>query len=317
MSPIDPTSPEAVQIKVFEKDDHWNIGPSILRYNGKIYLTWTDEENEPGRRYQTLRIAQLQNPYTIVMGTSNIITTPTEQWEKYGASDTSPEVVEGTTIVYGDNGEIYNVYSASGYWTDYYSLALLTLTGNDPLKSSSWTKSAQPILKQGNGVYGPGHASFTTSPDGKTRYAVYHVWPNANRSGSRAVYIDDYTIGANGPNLGGVPDSPTTIKSIQVNPMSVAEKVSGFSSAPTVAPGNNTPVTTKPGNDTAAPGNDTAAPGKDTAAPGKVTTAPGSDTEAPGTTPNTGVGSPFIWVGIACAALLVAAGVVVYRRMHI
>jgi len=45
---------------------------------------------------------------------------------------------------------------------------MLTYTGNDPLDSSSWTKSPNPVFQRddANGVHAPGHNGFFKSPDG-------------------------------------------------------------------------------------------------------------------------------------------------------
>lgn len=68
-------------------------------------------------------------------------------------------------------------YSASG--TDHnYAVGLLTADEEaDLLDPSSWKKSAEPVFKtsEKNGIYGPGHNSFTTTPDGSTDLMVYHA----------------------------------------------------------------------------------------------------------------------------------------------
>jgi GH43 family beta-xylosidase len=47
----------------------------------------------------------------------------------------------------------------------------------DLLDPASWKKSAEPVFKSSaaNSQYGPGHNSFTTTPDGKTDILVYHA----------------------------------------------------------------------------------------------------------------------------------------------
>ncbi|TFW34935.1 family 43 glycosylhydrolase [Massilia horti] len=41
----------------------------------------------------------------------------------------------------------------------------------------AWRKSPEPAFKtsEANGQFGPGHNSFTTTPDGKTDVLVYHA----------------------------------------------------------------------------------------------------------------------------------------------
>jgi GH43 family beta-xylosidase len=45
----------------------------------------------------------------------------------------------------------------------------------------SWVKKPAPVFKGTEYVYGPGHASFTKSPDGKEDWIVYHA---AKKKGS-------------------------------------------------------------------------------------------------------------------------------------
>ena len=73
------------------------------------------------------------------------------------------------------DGTVHIVYSASGSWTDDYCLGLLTLTGPDPLDPAAWTKTAAPLFTKAETAYGPGHCSFTTSPDGAEDWIVYHA----------------------------------------------------------------------------------------------------------------------------------------------
>jgi GH43 family beta-xylosidase len=45
------------------------------------------------------------------------------------------------------------------------------------MDARSWSKSPVPVFRSSaaTGQYGPGHNSFTTSPDGKTDILVYHA----------------------------------------------------------------------------------------------------------------------------------------------
>jgi GH43 family beta-xylosidase len=47
----------------------------------------------------------------------------------------------------------------------------------DLLDPRSWKKSATPVFatSEANKIYGPGHNSFTTTPDGKRDIFVYHA----------------------------------------------------------------------------------------------------------------------------------------------
>ena len=174
----------------------WAVGQSALviptgTWKG-VYALYVTEKGRGTRDfYQEIRIARLKTPWQLA----------TQFWETVGASRTAsrdpqkapyfPRVVEGATAVYGDRGDVYLIYSGSGYWTN-YGLGQLTWTGEDPLKTSSWTKfEFNPIFtianKRGKHLpgldrQGPGHASFFRDDAGK-RFLVYHAYPyNASKA---------------------------------------------------------------------------------------------------------------------------------------
>lgn len=186
----------------------WNIGMSLLRvpsgkYKG-LYGTYVDEVGRgsgvQGQFYQRLRIARLKTPWQLETDLYTI-TTPTQEWEKKGSSDIYPEVVEGGTAVYGDNGEIFLAYCGSGYWSD-YGLGQLTLKREngdycDPLKTESWIKyDKNPLFTSAysDDLRGAGHAFFLKDAAGN-RFFAYHAynWDGKNK-GNRHAYIEPYTI---------------------------------------------------------------------------------------------------------------------------
>ena len=69
---------------------------------------------------------------------------------------------------------MYIVYSGSGSWSDHYCLGMLTFTGGDILDAVNWKKSDGPVFEKTDKVFGPGHCSFTTAPDGST-WMIYHA----------------------------------------------------------------------------------------------------------------------------------------------
>jgi len=152
-------------------DTSFELDPSILQYDGKLYLLGTYI-----RSGQDLFIRSLSNPWT-PSGAKVRLTTPTLSWETTGHS-----VNEGPEALY-HGGKTMIVFSASYCGTPDYKLGLLTLTGSDPLNPSHWTKSG-PVFSRSdaNHVYGPGHNGFFKSPDGNEDWIVYH----ANNSTSGA-----------------------------------------------------------------------------------------------------------------------------------
>ena len=159
-------------------------------------------------------IAEMNNPWTISSRRVKI-SSPEKSWELVG----SPAINEGPAAI-TRNGTAHIVYSASGSWTDDYCLGLLTLTGDDPMSPGSWTKSEKPILSKSGKVFGPGHCSFTTSPNGSEAWIIYH----ANRiSGTgwsgRSVWAQPVTWDENNyPVIGaGTPTEPGEKLSIPIN----------------------------------------------------------------------------------------------------
>jgi GH43 family beta-xylosidase len=81
-------------------------------------------------------------------------------------------------IAHGD--KMFIVYSASGCWTDFYSLGVIEARLDaDPLDAKSWTKIDHPFLSTdpSAGAFGPGHNGFFKSPDGKEDWIIYHANP--------------------------------------------------------------------------------------------------------------------------------------------
>lgn len=151
----------------------------------------------------------MSNPWTTV-GVPATITTPTHDWEIQGS-----RVNEGAAILEHD-GRVFLSFSASSCDTPDYKIGLAELTGSDPMNPDHWTKSSVPAMQQGNGVYGPGHNGFFTSPDGTEDWIVYHGNPSqADGCGAtRQTRVQKITYDANGwPDLGapvrsGEPQTP-------------------------------------------------------------------------------------------------------------
>jgi GH43 family beta-xylosidase len=173
----------------------WELDPSILQHNGRLYLMGSAMDGT-----QSLTITPLSNPWTI-SGARRTISQPTLAWER----QTHP-VNEGAEPLYR-NGRTMIVYSASACWGPDYKLGLLTLTGSDPLNRSHWTKSPNPVFQRSdaNGVFAPGHNGFFKSPDGTEDWIVYHA--NDSASGgcdmNRSTRAQKFTWNADGtPNFG-------------------------------------------------------------------------------------------------------------------
>jgi GH43 family beta-xylosidase len=174
--------------------NQWNIDGSYLELNGSLYLLWSEWVGAN----QSIRIAAMSNPWTVT-GSQVTIATPSLSWETVGAN------VNEAPVVLQHGGKTYIVFSASSCTTDAYKLGLLTYDGGAVLSASSWDKSPNPVLSQGNGVFGPGHNGFFTSPDGTQNWIVYHGNPQSGQGcgSNRETRVQPFTFNADGtPNFG-------------------------------------------------------------------------------------------------------------------
>lgn len=195
--------------KVADATNKWAIDGSVFTYKRQLYMIWAGWEGDINQK-QEIYIAKMQNPWTI-SGKRYKISTPQYEWEKHGDLNdpNNPphvDVNEGPQILMHQD-KVFLIYSASGCWTDFYALGMLTLKGKDLLQASSWEKSKQPVFKQSpeNGVYAPGHNSFFKSPDGKEDWILYHAnsGPGQGCGGQRAPRAQQFSWNKDGtPNFG-------------------------------------------------------------------------------------------------------------------
>ncbi|MBR1706648.1 MAG: family 43 glycosylhydrolase [Bacteroidales bacterium] len=187
----------------------WALGPSVLRVPGGpcqgTYLMWVEETGRGeglGKFYQKIMVSHLASPWQLA-GEPGVITTPTQEWETHGSSETHPCVVEGGTAVYGDDGEVFLTYSGSGYWSD-YGLGQLTLLRDgrdgyhDPLQTGSWVKyEGNPVFSSADSddLRGAGHGFFLRDAGG-ARFFCYHAYPFTDgvKAKARNAYLEPYAI---------------------------------------------------------------------------------------------------------------------------
>lgn len=196
-SGTDPMGPYTFKASLLDPsaNNTWELDGTILQLNGQLYLLGTFYNGS-----QPNFIRPMSNPWT-ASGTRRILSTPTYSWETVGGA-----VNEGAVVIQR-NGRTFIVFSASHCSTPEYKLGLLTYNGGDPLNSSSWVKSPNPIFQRSdaNGVFGPGHGNFFKSPDGTEDWMTYHA--NTSTSGgcdmNRSTRAQKFTWNADGtPNLG-------------------------------------------------------------------------------------------------------------------
>jgi GH43 family beta-xylosidase len=185
-------------------DDRWAIDGSVFEHNGQLYFIWSGWAGAVNKR-QDLYISKLSNPWT-ANGTRVLISKPELEWEVKGTSDELPTVNEGPQFLKKGN-KLFIVYSASGCWTDDYTLGILTASANaDLMNPASWVKSRQPVFSKNpeGHVFGPGHNSFFKSPDGTEDWIIYHANPEAGQGcgNNRSARMQPFTWNDDGPVFG-------------------------------------------------------------------------------------------------------------------
>ena len=135
---------------------------------------------------QVLDIIALRNPWTLGEKRA-MIARAVYPWETVPPYDGGSTINEGAFFV--ENGDrLFIIYSGNGCWSDHYCFGVLEYTGDDrgdPEKMcdpGNWIKHEEPLFTMANGVYGPGHASFFRSPDGRELWCAYHGMKEHNET---------------------------------------------------------------------------------------------------------------------------------------
>ena len=156
------------QFKCKPSPDTYSIDPSVYTHtDGKQYICYSLVDNQ-----QLLEIREMVNPYTF--GEKSAVIAKAEyDWELVPPYVGTAAINEGAFFVkHGDR--LFIIYSGNGCFTAFYCLGVLEYMGGDLCDAASWKKHDKPLFTYGNGVYGPGHASFFTSPDGTELWCAYH-----------------------------------------------------------------------------------------------------------------------------------------------
>lgn len=154
--------------------DSFSLDATIFQLQEKLYYVWAQKEPAiPGN--SNLYIAQMENPWTLKTFPT-LITIPTFDWEKH-----TYWVNEGPAVIV-KNEKVIITYSASATDETYCMGMLVADTNSDLLDGWSWKKSPVPVFSSSekNQQFGPGHNSFTTTPDGKEDILIYHARPEKN-----------------------------------------------------------------------------------------------------------------------------------------
>jgi GH43 family beta-xylosidase len=150
--------------------ESFTIDSTVTVFEGKRYFLWAQRDFDiPGN--SNLYIAEMKNALELKLPAVRL-SVPEYDWECQGFL-----VNEGPGCLQ-HNGNLYVTYSGSAT-DERYAMGLLTLkAGSDPLNPGAWQKSPVPVMttEEQNGIYGPGHNSFTTDAAGND-ILVFHARP--------------------------------------------------------------------------------------------------------------------------------------------
>jgi GH43 family beta-xylosidase len=192
------------------------IDHTLVTLNGEDYLVYSGWEGS-ANDFQHLYITRLENPWTAGRGRF-CIASPTYDWEKpvnhemRGVNEGPQQLVSTYETPDGPRNRHFIVYSANGSWSNDYCLGMVEYTPgkdpehpNDPCNPTSWTKHPEPVFSSSDEIFGPGHASFITSPDGKQHYMIYHHARVKDGGWDRVVMAQEFTFDEMGYPIFGAP----------------------------------------------------------------------------------------------------------------
>lgn len=206
---------------VQDENNAWAIDMTVLTVEGKHYAVWSGWDGyyvDCEAPMQWLYIAPMtfhkDKPY-VRLGKRALLSAPELPFEM--KVDEHISLLEGPSALYhGD--DVFILYSCRGSWTVNYKMGQLRLKeGCDPMDPASWEKKGEAVFEglyeedqAGYLVGGVGHASFTTSPDGKENWIHYHSMKADGKGWSdRYAYLQKFTFDKDGEPVFGLPADPS------------------------------------------------------------------------------------------------------------
>jgi len=146
------------------------LDATTFTVEGRRYLVWTQRPPTANRHMTAVYIARMDSPLSIA-SPATMLTAPEYPWEK------REQHVNEAPAALVRHGRVFLTYSASATDANYCLGMLSAAVSADLTDPAAWTKSPLPVFQSdaAAGQYGPGHNTFTTTPDGKTDILVYHA----------------------------------------------------------------------------------------------------------------------------------------------
>ncbi|MGQ3051831.1 MAG: glycoside hydrolase family 43 protein [Roseateles sp.] len=153
--------------QILTPEEGFSLDATPFEHAGRRFLCWA-QKSPPAE--SNLYLAELANPWTLA-GAPVCISRPELAWERIGFC-----VNEGPALL-KRHGRVLIAYSAAATDANYCMGLLWAGESADLLDRNSWHKSSTPVFcsNESASQFGPGHNSFTTTPDGATDLLVYHA----------------------------------------------------------------------------------------------------------------------------------------------
>ena len=181
----DPMTGQFVMKGAIETHAEWNYGihPNLLQLpDGDLYLLWS---GWPTRRSETetqcIYIARMENPWT-VSSERVMISKPEYEWERQwinpdGNRSAYPIYVNENpeSFVSPDGRKVIVLYSASGIWTVYTTMGMLSApVSANLLDPSVWRKHEEPVMPADTVNFTSiSNVYFVPSADGQQTLMLY------------------------------------------------------------------------------------------------------------------------------------------------
>lgn len=164
--PLTGTWVEKGQIKT--AIDTFALDSTAFVLQGKLWYVWS-QKTPNIESNSNIYLSEMENPWTL-KGKALMLTKPEYDWERQGYPVTEAPAV----MTHGDR--LFISYSASATDENYCLGLLWANITADLLKAESWHKLPQPVFmtSKESKQYGPGHNSFTKTPEGED-VLIYHA----------------------------------------------------------------------------------------------------------------------------------------------
>jgi len=192
-----PAGPFIDSGKILVPDQPFSIDAHPFRApDGHWYLFYcvdfldTEGENRAGTGIVVDRLLDMTTP----AGTPRAVVRPHHDWQVFRKGRTMYgqvfdwHTVEGASLQVHD-GKFYCFYSGGAWERDNYGVSYVVADHPlGPYRRPQGASEALLMKSRAGAVIGPGHNSFTASPDGSQTWIVYHAWDVAQTT--RRMCID-------------------------------------------------------------------------------------------------------------------------------